>query len=110
MPRAQTIFVAQAGRKFRLFSLTLQRYKNFKSFPNLFAKKTREKARSRNWFTNLLHATVLQLKIMGYHSQKVFIFIHKYYIPDLFNDVELRFMLNLVIHFLHNSPPGGLIR
>ena len=29
MPRAQAIFVAQAGRKFRLFSLTLQRYNIF---------------------------------------------------------------------------------
>ena len=28
-PRAQVIFVAQAGRKFCLFSLTLQRYESF---------------------------------------------------------------------------------
>ena len=34
---AQVIFVAQAGRKFRLFSLTLQRYKNFKALPNFQA-------------------------------------------------------------------------
>lgn len=33
----------------------------------------------------------------------------KYYIPDLFNDVELRFMLNLVINFLHNFFCFGLI-
>ena len=75
VPRAQTIFVAQAGRKFRLFSLTLQRYKNFKSFPNLFAKKTREKARSRNGFTNLLHATVLQLKNIVSSSLKITLYL-----------------------------------
>jgi hypothetical protein len=46
VPRAQAIFVAQAGRKFRLFSLTMQRYKNFIAFPNLSSKKARKKARS----------------------------------------------------------------
>ena len=46
MPRAQVIFVAQAGRKISSFSLTLQRYKKFKALPNLFAKKARKKARS----------------------------------------------------------------
>jgi hypothetical protein len=45
VPRAQAIFVAQAGRKFRLFSLTLQRYKNFKALPNYSSKKARKKAR-----------------------------------------------------------------
>ena len=39
MPRAQAIFVAQAGRKFRLFSLTMQRYEKFKALPNYFLKK-----------------------------------------------------------------------
>jgi hypothetical protein len=46
VPRAQVIFVARAGRKFRLFSLTLQRYKNFNALPNYLAKKARKKARS----------------------------------------------------------------
>ena len=46
MPRAQVNFVVQAGRKFRLFSLTLQKYKKFKALPNYFAKKARKKARS----------------------------------------------------------------
>jgi len=46
VPRAQAIFVAQAGRKFRLFSLTLQRYKKFNALPNYLAKKARKKARS----------------------------------------------------------------
>ena len=46
VPRAQTIFVAQAGRKFRIFSLTMQRYKNFKALPNYSSKKARKKARS----------------------------------------------------------------
>jgi hypothetical protein len=46
VPRAQAIFVAQAGRKFRLFSLTMQRYKNFKALPNYYSKKARKKARS----------------------------------------------------------------
>ena len=45
MPRAQTIFVAQAGRKFRIFSLTMQSYKNFKALPNYSSKKARKKAR-----------------------------------------------------------------
>ena len=45
VPRAQAIFVAQAGRKFRLFSSTVQRYKNFKAFPNYIAKKARKKTR-----------------------------------------------------------------
>ena len=47
VPRAQTIFVAQAGRKFRLFSLTMQRYKKFKALQNYSSKKARKKARSR---------------------------------------------------------------
>ena len=46
LPRAQVIFVVQAGRKFRLFSLTLQRYKKFKALPNYSSKKARKKARS----------------------------------------------------------------
>ena len=50
MPRAQAILVAQAGRKFRIFSLTLQRYKNFKALPNYFSKKARKK-----------HAVVFQI-------------------------------------------------
>ena len=54
VPRAQTIFVAQAGRKFRLFSLTMQRYEKFKSLPNFFAKKARKKARTLKRLTNLL--------------------------------------------------------
>ena len=47
MPARLAIFVAQLGRKFRLFSLTMQRYKIFRSPPNFFAKKARKKARSR---------------------------------------------------------------
>ena len=46
LPRAQVIFVAQLGRKFRLFSLTMQRYKKFKALPNYSSKKARKKARS----------------------------------------------------------------
>ena len=38
MPRAQAIFVAQAGRKFRLFSLAMQRYKKFRYNPMFFVK------------------------------------------------------------------------
>ena len=45
VPRAQAIFVAQAGRKFRLLSLTMQRYKKFIVLPNYFSKKARKKAR-----------------------------------------------------------------
>ena len=45
VPRAQTIFVAQAGRKFRLFSLTMQRYKKFNALPNYSSKKAPQKAR-----------------------------------------------------------------
>ena len=47
VPRAQTIFVAQAGRKIRIFSLTLQRYKIFIAFPNYSSKKARKKTRSK---------------------------------------------------------------
>ena len=39
MPRAQAIFVAQAGHKFRLFSLTLQRYIFFIAVHEYFARK-----------------------------------------------------------------------
>ena len=45
VPRALGIFVAQAGRKFRIFSLTLQRYKIFIALPNYSSKKARKKAR-----------------------------------------------------------------
>ena len=46
LPRAQVIFVAQLGRKFRLFSLTMQRCKKFKALQNYSSKKARKKARS----------------------------------------------------------------
>ena len=46
MPARLAIFVAQLGRKFRLFSLTMQRYEIFRCLPNFFAKKARKKARS----------------------------------------------------------------
>ena len=46
LPRAQIIFVVRAGRKFRIFSLTVQRYKNFKALPNYSSKKARKKART----------------------------------------------------------------
>ena len=46
MPARLAIFVAQLGRKFRLFSLTMQRYEIFRSPPNFFAKKARKKART----------------------------------------------------------------
>jgi hypothetical protein len=39
----QAIFVAQAGRKFRLFSSTMQRYENFTHLPNYSSKKARKK-------------------------------------------------------------------
>ena len=47
LPRAQIIFVVRAGRKYRIFSLTLQRYKKFNALPNYSSKKARKKARSR---------------------------------------------------------------
>ena len=54
VPRAPAIFVAQAGRKFRIFSLTLQRYKNFKALPNYSSKKARQKARCMFFSKNSL--------------------------------------------------------
>jgi len=48
LPARYAIFVTQLGRKYRLFSLTLQRYKNFKAHPKIFAKKARKKARLLN--------------------------------------------------------------
>jgi hypothetical protein len=47
LPARYAIFVAQLGRKFRRFSLTMQRYKKFKALPNYFSKKARKKARFR---------------------------------------------------------------
>ena len=41
LPARYAIFVAQLGRKFRRFSLTMQRYKKFKALPNYFSKKAR---------------------------------------------------------------------
>jgi len=35
LPARYAIFVAQLGRKFRLFWLTLQRYENFRCPPNI---------------------------------------------------------------------------
>ena len=46
MSARQEIFVTQLGRKFRLFSSTVQRYEKFKAFPKYIAKKARKKARS----------------------------------------------------------------
>ena len=58
MPRAQAIFVAQAGRKFRLFSLTMQRYKIFISLPNNISKKARKKARSLKYVPKRLKSQI----------------------------------------------------
>ena len=41
---ARLIFVAQLGRKFRLFSLTVQRYEYFQCLPNNNRKMTLKKA------------------------------------------------------------------
>ena len=46
LPRAQIIFVVLADFKFRIFSLTLQRYKKFNALPNYSSKKARKKART----------------------------------------------------------------
>ena len=46
VPARLAFFVAQLGRKFHLFSLTMQRYEIFRCLPNFFAKKARKKARS----------------------------------------------------------------
>ena len=46
MPARLAIFVAWLGRKFHHFSLTMQRYENFRGLPNLNAKKARKKART----------------------------------------------------------------
>ena len=35
------------GRKFRPFSLTIQRYENFRGLPNLITKKARKKAHTK---------------------------------------------------------------
>ena len=43
LPRAQVTFVAQAGRKFRQFSLTLQRYDFFIAVCESFREKIMEK-------------------------------------------------------------------
>ena len=46
LPARYAIFVAQLGRKFRRFSLTMQRYKKFNALPNYSSKKARKKART----------------------------------------------------------------
>ena len=61
VPRAQTIFVAQAGRKFRIFSLTMQRYKIFKALPNYSSKKARKKARSSFSCRKMIDLVILSL-------------------------------------------------
>jgi hypothetical protein len=43
---SEVIFVTQLGRKFRIFSSTVQRYENFRVPPNYFTKKARKKARN----------------------------------------------------------------
>ncbi len=44
LPARLVIFVAQLGRKFRLFSLTVQRYEYFQCLPNNNRKMTLKKA------------------------------------------------------------------
>ena len=44
LPARLVIFVAQLGRKFRLFSLTVQRYEYFQCLPNNNRKMTPKKA------------------------------------------------------------------
>ena len=43
---SEVIFVTQLGRKFRIFSSTVQRYEIFRVSPNYFTKKARKKART----------------------------------------------------------------
>ena len=45
VPVRLAIFVAQLGRKFCLFSLTMQMYENFKVLPNYFSKAHKKHAR-----------------------------------------------------------------
>ena len=77
LPRAQIIFVVRAGRKFRIFSLTVQRYKNFKALPNYSSQKARKKARSENVDSNLLRCFNATVKNTAYPKSKIcFIFIY----------------------------------
>ena len=52
LPARQEIFVAKLGRKFRLFSLTMQRYKFFRGLPNNIAKKARKKHAHKQYIEN----------------------------------------------------------
>ena len=78
VPRAQVIFVVQAGRKFRLFSLTMQRYKKFKALPNYSSKKARKKARILKIVcptATRYSATVKKTTIPAWRNTIIFIYI-----------------------------------
>jgi hypothetical protein len=61
LPARHAIFVTQFGRKFRLFSLTLQRYEKIKSLPNYSSKKARKKARGGHLVICQLSLTFLDI-------------------------------------------------
>jgi hypothetical protein len=61
VPRAQANFVSQAGRKFRIFSFTMQRYKIFKALPNYSSKKARKKARCSFSCRKMIDLVILSL-------------------------------------------------
>ena len=74
MPARKVIFVAQLGRKFRLFSLTLQRYNLFiavyESRANIFLVFLRKRQ------ANLLRVAVLQFSKGFSHTLKILLYLY----------------------------------
>ena len=74
LPARLAIFVAQLGRKFRLFSLTLQRYNLFiavyESRANIFLVFLRKRQ------ANLLRVAVLQFSKGFFHTLKILLYLY----------------------------------
>jgi hypothetical protein len=74
LPARLAIFVAQLGRKFRLFSLTLQRYNLFiavyESRANIFLVFLRKRQ------ANLLRVAVLQFSKGFSHTLKILLYLY----------------------------------
>jgi len=90
LPARYAIFVAQLGRKFRPFSLTMQRYEILIAVYESFAKNFRFFSDVLNWLTHLLQrCSVAVLERVSLYPQKYSIYIFIYI--NIYIDLNFNF-------------------
>ena len=100
VPARLAIFVAQLGRKFHLFSLTMQRYEIFRSPPNFFAKKARKKARTWKSRINVIQFSVFSFTFARVYTYELLIRFLYYY-----NNIKIIYNIYYSSLDLVNTPP-----